>query len=75
MTLLEYLILAVIVVLLGLFGYFSYAEVKAEKIEIIKKDWECSKYDKKTMLQPMIIGKSTIMTPITDTVCVQYTHK
>ena len=41
-------------------------------IELKKDDWECVKSEQRQHLQPILVGKMTILQPMIYTVCVQY---
>jgi hypothetical protein len=50
------------------------SQQQSEKIELLKSDWQCTSSKTETRLQPIIIGKSTFLQPITSTVCTNYTR-
>lgn len=66
---LESLILAAFVVVMALILYAGLKRSAAETFELVTHDWECTEEHSETHLQPMLVGKVTIMQPITRTVC------
>ena len=70
------LVLAGLVVLVVLavaaVGVGAWQESKRPTFELKKDDWECVKDERRTHLQPMLVGKVTIMQPVTTTVCLEY---
>ena len=68
----EAAIVAAIVILIGAVGLAVYSDSQRPTIEIKKDDWECVKSEQRTHLLPMMIGKVTILQPMTSTVCVEY---
>lgn len=68
----EAAIVAAIVLILVAVGWGAYSDSQRPTIEIKKDDWECVKSEQRTHLQPMLVGKVTIMQPMTSTVCVEY---
>jgi hypothetical protein len=64
----------VVVVVIGFLFYSVYQSVMSEKIELPKSEWECTNSKTETRLQPMLMGKTTLLQPITATVCTNYTR-
>ena len=54
--------------------YSAYVSSRGPKFELNKNNWACSKSEEQTHLQPTLVGKVTIMMPITRTVCLEYRH-
>lgn len=71
-SLIEAAVAAAIVVILVAIGWGAYSEYQRPTIELKNDDWECVKYENRTHLQPMWVGKTMIMTPLISTVCVEY---
>jgi len=71
-SLIEAVIVAVIVLIIAVVGWSLYSDSQRPTIEIKKDDWECVKSEPRQHLQPMLVGKTTILMPITTTVCVEY---
>lgn len=65
-------IVTVIVMILAAIGWEAYSNSQRPTIEIKKDEWECVKSEHRTRSQPMLVGKVTILLPITRTVCVEY---
>ncbi len=77
MRFLEFFVIAAIVSLLAILGfafYAAYSDARAPKFELNKRDWKCTKSEEKTHLQPMLVGKVTILMPMTHTACLEYRH-
>ncbi len=68
----ETVVVAVIVLILAATGWGFYSDSQRPNIEIKKDDWECVKSEQRTHLQMMMVGKITILQPITTNVCVEY---
>ena len=68
----EVVIVAAIVVLIGVIAWALYSEGQRPTIEIKKDDWECVKSEDRTHLQPMLVGRTTMLMPMTTTVCLDY---
>lgn len=49
-----------------------YQNYKSEKICLIKKEFECTLSHKETVLQPTFVGNTTILVPLTNIICDQY---
>lgn len=64
----EATIVAAIVLILAAVGWGGYSYSQRPTIEINKDDWQCTKSEQRTHLQP--IGK--VLMPMTRTVCVEY---
>lgn len=74
-TLIELLLVVAIVgILVAVIGAV-YFDSQRPTIELKKDDWECVKSEPRTHLQPMLVGKVTIMMPMTSDVCVEYRRK
>ena len=69
-------VIAGVVVLLVLLligaGVEGWQESRRPTFDLKKDDWECVKHESRTHLQPMIVGKSTILMPMTTAVCIEY---
>jgi hypothetical protein len=68
------LVIFVAVVLFGVPFYGVYQSYMSEKIELTKSEWVCTNSKTDTYLQPIIIGKTTLLQPNTSTVCTTYTR-
>ena len=55
--------------------WVAYNEYQRPTIELKKDDWECVKSEQRTHLQPMLVGKITILLPMTSAVCVEYRRR
>jgi hypothetical protein len=66
-------LIALLVALLafGVFaiGYLVYDRLVAETFELRKDSWTCEKSHTETNLQPMLVGKVTILMPMKRNVC------
>lgn len=71
----EVVTVTAIVLILVAVGWGVYSESQRPTIEIKKDDWECVKWEQRTHLQPILIGKMTIMQPMTNTICVEYRRR
>ena len=71
----EGVIVAAIVLVVVAVGWGAYSDSQRPTIEIKKDDWECVKSESRTHLQPMLVGKITILQPITNTVCMEYSRR
>lgn len=69
---LEGLIIAAILAVVGAAGFAIWNNDQKPIIELRKDEWSCVEEENRTRLQPMPIGRMTIMQPITSTVCVEY---
>ena len=65
-------VLAFVIALGALVFIAAWQDSERPTFELKKADWECVKAEHRTHLQPMLIGKMTIMQPITNTVCLEY---
>jgi prepilin-type N-terminal cleavage/methylation domain-containing protein len=74
-TLIELLIVIAIVGTLVAVGVGWYSDSQRPTMELKKDDWDCVKFEQRTHLQPMLVGKVTILQPMTWTVCVQYSRR
>ena len=52
--------------------YLGYSLYTSPAIEITKADWDCTKTETRTYLQPMLIGKTTTLMPMTRAICTEY---
>lgn len=43
-------------------------------IELRKDHWTCSRTERRSHLQPMVVGKATVLMPMNIDVCTEYTH-
>ena len=68
----EALIVAAIAIIIVAVGWAGYSNNQRQTIELNKDDWECTKSDQRSQLQPMPVGKVMVMSPMTRTVCVEY---
>ncbi len=68
----ESAIVAAIVLTIVAIGWGAYSDSQRPTIEIKKDEWECVKSEQRTHLQPVVVGKTTIFQPMTNTVCVEY---
>ena len=50
----------------------AYSGSQRPTIVLNKAEWECTKSEQRTHLQPMLVGKITVMVPIPRTVCMEY---
>lgn len=64
--------LVVLVLALAAVGVGAWKDSKRPTFELKKDDWECVKDERRTHLRPMLVGKVTIMQPVTNTVCLEY---
>lgn len=71
-TWLEVGIVGAIILIIGLVGFGAWSDSKSPNILLKKTEWECAKVEKRTYMQPMMVGKTTTMMPMTDNVCVEY---
>lgn len=74
-TLIELLIVIAIVGILVALIVCAYADSQRPTMELKKDDWECVKSEQRMYLQPMWVGKVTVLRPMTLTVCVQYSRR
>lgn len=65
-------VVSALVLILVAVGWSGYSASQRPTIEIKKDDWDCVKSEQRTHLQPMLIGKVTVLQPMTSTVCVEY---
>lgn len=68
------LIAFVVIVLFFLIGLLV-ADSKRPTFELKKDDWECTKSEHRTQMQPMQSGSTIILMPMIHTVCTQYVRK
>ena len=66
---------AVVMVIISSGVYRSYKDSHSQTIELRKDDWVCTKHERTTYLQPMTVGKQTIMQPMARVSCVEYRTK
>ena len=52
-----------------------YEKSTSEKINLVKYDWECAKYEALTIMQPIPNGKTTSLIPITQNTWVMYKRR
>ena len=72
MSWIELAIISAIIGILVAIGYEGYADLKQPHILLKKSEWECNKIETRTYMQPMVVGKTTTMMPMTEDVCVDY---
>ena len=72
MEVIEYFIIAAIVLILGAVGYGGWKEYKSEKLTLIKSEFVCSEYKTERKYRPQLIGKVTVQMPYDDEVCTNY---
>lgn len=68
----EVTIITIIILLLAAGGWAIYSESQRPTIEIKKEDWDCVQSVNRMHMQPMLVGKVTIMQPMISTVCTEY---
>lgn len=74
-ALIELLVVIAILSILVAAGVCLYLESQRPTIELIKDNWECVESEQRTHIQPMLVGKITVMMPMNSTVCVQYIRR
>lgn len=52
-----------------------YEKWTSEKINLVKSDWECAKYEVLTTMQPISNGKTTSFIHIPKNICVSYERR
>lgn len=67
-------LVAICLALVSFSGWLVYADEHSEKIELTKSEWVCTHQETRTHYQPTTIGKTTILMPITSTICTTYTR-
>ncbi len=67
-------IVIALILILAAAGWIGYSNRQRQTIEIKNGDWECVKSERRIYFQPTLIGKVTIMKPITRNVCVEYSR-
>jgi hypothetical protein len=68
----EALILVAIVLVIVAVGVTGYNDIQRPILELKKDEWVCVKEEKRTQLQPLLVGKTTILQPILNTYCTEY---
>lgn len=71
----EWLCLAVVTFILGVVGllvHAIYLDAQRPTFELKRDDWVCTKSEQRTRLQATPAGKSLMLLPMQETVCVEY---
>ena len=73
----DWLLVAFIAAVFASIGWVSWLTIqdaRSPTFELKKADWVCTHTVSRTHMQPMIVGKVTVITPITADECTQYTR-
>lgn len=60
---------------LFLIGWAVWAKALAPTIALNAKDWECSRSEATTHLQPLRAGEATTLLPVSSAKCVEYKRR
>lgn len=72
-----WIVAALMVLVVGVVGYVLWAawsDSQRPTFQLKRDDWECTKSESRTHLQPMLVGKVTTLIPMTTSVCLEYTR-
>ncbi len=72
MEVIEYFIIAAIVLILGVVGYDGWKEHKSEKTTLIKSEFVCSEQKTERRYRPQLVGRVTVQMPYDAEVCTNY---
>jgi hypothetical protein len=65
----------VVIAFVGWLGWSAYADSQRPTVDLKRDDWECTKSEARSHLQPVLVGQVTVLIPMTTTVCVEYARR
>jgi hypothetical protein len=68
-------LVAAVIALVGWLGWSAYADSQRPTVDLKRDDWECTKSEARSHLQPMLVGQVTVLIPMTTTVCLEYARR
>ena len=69
------ILVAALVGLMGFIGWDAWKDRNSPTFELRRDDWVCTASEQRTHQQPMLVGKTTILMPMTRTVCTAYERR
>ena len=71
----SWFLMAIVAIAIAWLSFALWQKITSPVIKLNKDEWACTKSEKRSHLQPMIVGKVTIMMPMIDNICMEYQIK
>ena len=69
------MLVAIVLVIVSCVCWYVWAYNQQPTFNLKRSDWNCTKSEQRTHLQPTLVVKSTVMMPVTNTVCIEYARR
>ena len=68
-------LVAIVLVIVSCVCWYVWAYNQKPTFNLKREEWNCTKSEPITHLQPVLVGKGTVMIPMATVVCIEYARR